>query len=124
MNYPSKGAHLLIDAGGTKTAFALLHDGKLFRCQGAGINANYTPEADILRILAEATPQFPKEATIRGIDYYGAGCATPPNAIAFGSGYVKIGDMIKGGVWLNLIAVVLITLATFFIAVPVFGLVL
>ncbi|WIM67889.1 DASS family sodium-coupled anion symporter [Corynebacterium breve] len=48
--------------------------------------------------------------------------ATPPNAIAFGSGYVRIGDMIKGGIWLNLIAVVLITLATYFIAVPVFGL--
>ena len=49
--------------------------------------------------------------------------ATPPNAIAFGSGYVKIGDMIKGGIWLNAIAVVLITLAAYFIAVPVFGLV-
>lgn len=49
--------------------------------------------------------------------------ATPPNAIAYGSGYVKIGDMIKGGIWLNLIAVVLITLAAYFIAVPVFGLV-
>ncbi|QGU03531.1 SLC13 family permease [Corynebacterium comes] len=50
--------------------------------------------------------------------------ATPPNAIAFGSGYVKIGDMLKGGVWLNLIAVVLITLATYFVAIPVFGLVI
>ena len=34
--------------------------------------------------------------------------ATPPNAIAFGSGYVKIGEMIKGGVWLNLVALFLI----------------
>ena len=49
--------------------------------------------------------------------------ATPPNAIAFGSGYVTIGEMIKGGVWLNLISLVLITLAAYFIAVPVFGLV-
>ena len=48
--------------------------------------------------------------------------ATPPNAIAYGSGYVKIGEMIKGGVWLNLIAVILIALATYFIAIPVFGL--
>ncbi|AGF71293.1 SLC13 family permease [Corynebacterium halotolerans] len=48
--------------------------------------------------------------------------ATPPNAIAFGSGYVRIGDMIKGGIWLNLIGVVLITLATYFIAIPLFGL--
>lgn len=34
--------------------------------------------------------------------------ATPPNAIAFGSGYVNIGQMLKGGVWLNLIALVMI----------------
>ena len=34
--------------------------------------------------------------------------ATPPNAIAFGSGFVKIGEMIKGGFWLNIIALFLI----------------
>jgi sodium-dependent dicarboxylate transporter 2/3/5 len=39
--------------------------------------------------------------------------ATPPNAIAFGSGYVKIGEMIKGGVWLNLAALLCI-LATMY----------
>lgn len=50
--------------------------------------------------------------------------ATPPNAIAFGSGYVRIGDMIKGGVWLNLIGLVLLTLATYFIAMPLFGITL
>ncbi len=47
--------------------------------------------------------------------------ATPPNAIAYGSGYVKIGDMIKGGVGLNLIGCVLITLTVYLLAVPVFG---
>ena len=35
--------------------------------------------------------------------------ATPPNAVAYGSGYVTIGTMIRGGVWLNLIGIVLIT---------------
>lgn len=48
--------------------------------------------------------------------------ATPPNAIAYGSGYVKAADMLKGGVWLNIIGVFLITLTVFALAVPVFGL--
>ncbi|MCP3426625.1 DASS family sodium-coupled anion symporter [Rothia sp. AR01] len=50
--------------------------------------------------------------------------ATPPNAIAYGSGYVTIGQMVKGGVWLNLIFIVLITAAVMVVAVRVFGIVL
>lgn len=49
--------------------------------------------------------------------------ATPPNAIAYGSGHIKIGEMIKGGIWLNIIATVLITLTVYLLAIPVFGLV-
>ena len=82
-------SHLIVDAGGTKTAFALLFDGKVFRCQCAGINANYTPEADILRIIAEAVSQFPKEITVSAIDYYGAGCATQQNALRM-EGYLRM----------------------------------
>ncbi|AKK10137.1 SLC13 family permease [Corynebacterium uterequi] len=50
--------------------------------------------------------------------------ATPPNAIAYGSGYVKIGDMIKGGAFLNIVAIFLITAAVYLVAIPVFGIVL
>ncbi|MDO5746696.1 MAG: DASS family sodium-coupled anion symporter [Actinomycetaceae bacterium] len=50
--------------------------------------------------------------------------ATPPNAIAYGSGYVRMADMIKTGIWLNLIGVVLITLTVLALAVPVFELTL
>ncbi|WP_062061059.1 SLC13 family permease [Aquimarina longa] len=42
--------------------------------------------------------------------------ATPPNAIVFSSGYVKVKDMVKAGVFLNLIAVgLLIILFNYFI---------
>lgn len=47
--------------------------------------------------------------------------ATPPNAIAYGSGYVSIPQMIKGGIWLNLVGLVLITAVTMTLAVWVFG---
>ncbi len=50
--------------------------------------------------------------------------ATPPNAIAYGSGYIKIADMIKVGLWLNIIGSVLITLITYFLATAAFGLLL
>ncbi|MGD9618828.1 MAG: DASS family sodium-coupled anion symporter [Mycolicibacterium sp.] len=47
--------------------------------------------------------------------------ATPPNAIVFGSGYVSIGQMMKAGIWLNLGAILLISVATTTFAVWVFG---
>ncbi|WP_462159741.1 SLC13 family permease [Pseudoalteromonas sp. GB56] len=47
--------------------------------------------------------------------------ATPPNAIVFGSGEIKIKDMIRAGFVLNLIAIALITLVTLFLAPSVLG---
>jgi len=37
--------------------------------------------------------------------------ATPPNAIVFSSGYIRITDMAKTGFWMNIISVIVITLA-------------
>lgn len=44
--------------------------------------------------------------------------ATPPNAVVFGSGRLRIADMCRAGLFLNLAGVILITLATYFLAPP------
>ncbi|WP_087972545.1 SLC13 family permease [Oceanobacillus rekensis] len=45
--------------------------------------------------------------------------ATPPNAVVFGSGYLRIPDMAKSGFWLNITGVVLVALTVYFL-VPLF----
>ena len=39
--------------------------------------------------------------------------ATPPNAVAFGSGYVKITEMLRAGLWFNITALFMIMLAMY-----------
>jgi len=46
---------------------------------------------------------------------------TGPNAVIFGSGRVTIPQMSRTGLWLNFISVVVVTLAMYLIAIPVFG---
>ena len=47
--------------------------------------------------------------------------ATPPNAIVFGSGYLKIPEMVKTGVWLNLISILILSLVAYFILPYLWG---
>jgi sodium-dependent dicarboxylate transporter 2/3/5 len=44
--------------------------------------------------------------------------ATAPNAIVFGSGHLEIQDMVKSGIWLNLISTLLIAILVYFL-VPI-----
>lgn len=41
--------------------------------------------------------------------------ATPPNAVVFGSGYLRIPDMVKCGIWMNLISILILTVMVYFI---------
>ena len=56
----------------------------------------------------------------------GASCAfmmpvaTPPNTIAYASGHLKISDMIKAGIWLNIISLIVIGIIIALILGPVF----
>lgn len=41
--------------------------------------------------------------------------ATPPNAVVFGSGYLTIPDMVRTGIWMNLISILLLTIIVFMV---------
>ena len=40
---------------------------------------------------------------------------TPPNAIVFGSGYLTIGQMARAGFWMDILSVIVVTLAGSFL---------
>mgnify|MGYP002152257039 CR=1 FL=1 len=48
--------------------------------------------------------------------------ATPPNAIVFGSGYLKVSDMAKKGFLMNVLSIIVITVLVYFFMPVVFGL--
>ncbi len=47
--------------------------------------------------------------------------ATPPNAVVFGSGYLRIPDMVKTGIWMNIISICLLSLIVYFLLPYIWG---
>jgi len=60
--------------------------------------------------LGENTLLFAIPATIASSCAFMLPMATPPNAIVFASGNVKVAEMAKAGFWLNIIAILLLML--------------
>ncbi|TRO63327.1 SLC13 family permease [Christiangramia sabulilitoris] len=44
--------------------------------------------------------------------------ATPPNAVVFGSGYLRIPDMVRTGIWMNIISILFLT-AMVYLMLPI-----
>ena len=47
--------------------------------------------------------------------------ATPPNAVVFGSGYLRIPDMVRAGIWMNLLSIILIAIIIYFLLPTLWG---
>jgi sodium-dependent dicarboxylate transporter 2/3/5 len=47
--------------------------------------------------------------------------ATPPNAVVFGSGYLRIPDMVKAGFLMNIVSILIITLFTYYLLPLIWG---
>ena len=47
--------------------------------------------------------------------------ATPPNAVVFGSGYLRIPDMAKTGIWMNLFSIIFLTIIVYFLLPILWG---
>lgn len=92
------------------------------------LTSNTATVAALLPVLAAAAPGIGVEPMLLAVPAALAGSlafmlpvATPPNAIVFGSGYVSLPDMVRMGVRLNVVSIVVVTVMTFVLVVPVLG---
>jgi sodium-dependent dicarboxylate transporter 2/3/5 len=47
--------------------------------------------------------------------------ATPPNAVVFGSGYLRIPDMVRSGIWMNIISILIVAFMVYFMLPLLWG---
>ena len=86
------------------------------------VTSNLATTAMLLPILAsmaialELHPYFLMVgATLSASCAFMLPIATPPNAVVFGSGYLRIPDMMKTGIWMNIGSIVLLSLIVYFL---------
>lgn len=86
------------------------------------ITSNIATTAMLLPVLISLAPTLGVHpyylmisATIAASCAFMLPVATPPNAVVFGSGYLKIEDMVKTGIWMNIFSIILITFFVYFI---------
>jgi sodium-dependent dicarboxylate transporter 2/3/5 len=92
------------------------------------LTSNTAQVATMLPILAALAPVLGVPPALLLLpSTIAASCAfmmpvgTPPNAIVFGTGLVRMPQMIKAGFWLNLSGIALITALTYLLIAPLLG---
>lgn len=60
-------------------------------------------------------------ATVAASCAYMLPVATPPNAVVFGSGYLRIPDMVRTGIWMNILSILLVTIIVYFVLPLLWG---
>ncbi len=92
------------------------------------LTSNTATTATLVPVLAAMGPGLGLDPLLLVVPAaLGASCAfmlpvaTPPNAIVFGSGLVRIPEMSRAGFWLNLLGIVLITALAYAVVLPVLG---
>jgi len=93
------------------------------------LTSNTATTATFVPILASLAPVFDTQPLLLIVPAaVAASCAfmlpvaTPPNAVVFGSGRIRLPDMCRAGIWLNLIGIFLITGLCYCLALPLLGL--
>jgi len=92
------------------------------------LTSNTATAATFLPLVAELAVRLGQNPLLLAIPTaVAASCAfmlpvaTPPNAIVYGSGRITMGQMARAGIWLNVLATVVITVAAFLLLPLVFG---